>query len=79
MQQNLESLIRVLKNNIEALKRRVVIPTLHYEDIVQSKLRQVPLFHVDVNLAIPNINLTPTLDEVQQAVNNTLQLFLQVH
>ena len=78
IQENLDSLVRVLKNNMDAFKKRISIPTLHYEDIVQNKLRQIPLFHVDVNLAIPNITLSPTLDEVQQTVNGSLQLFLQV-
>ena len=78
LQENLDSLVKVLKNNIDTFKRRIAIPTLHYEDIVKNKQRQVPIFHVDVNLTIPTISLSPTLDEVQQTVNSCLQLFLQV-
>lgn len=59
------------------LKKRLFFSTMSYS-LNSSKQEQTPLFHLDINLTIPTIGLQPTLDEIQQTVNNVLQMFVQL-
>lgn len=38
----------------------------------------MPIFKVSVNLAIPNITIVPTLEEVQQALNRAVECVVSV-
>ena len=57
----IEKIIICLKQSLDCIKKR----------ILSSKSRDqkesiTPLFSIDINLAIPNVVLTPPLDELQQ-------------
>ncbi|XP_060585698.1 dynein axonemal heavy chain 5-like, partial [Ruditapes philippinarum] len=80
---NLEALIKVTKNTLEALRKRITSSSMvHY--IGESggfgsgdaKKDNRPFFKTFATLAIPNITMNPGLDEVQQAVNKAAQLIV---
>ena len=48
------------------------------ESAGDNKRDHQPFFHCDAVLAIPNINMQPQLDEVQQAVNRAVQRVISV-
>ena len=58
----LEKITFCLKQSLEIIKRRVLTSK-------NSKDDKTPLFCLDINLAIPNVAFSPSLDELQQVLN----------
>ncbi|XP_053402509.1 dynein axonemal heavy chain 5-like isoform X4 [Mercenaria mercenaria] len=79
---NLEALIKVTKNTLESLRKRITSSSMvHYIGEssgfgAETKKDNRPFFKTFATLAIPNITMTPGLDEVQQAVNKAAQLIV---
>ena len=78
---NLEALIKLTRNTLESIRRRVTPPSsLLYGDAAnQRKHDHRPAFNVHLALAIPNVMLKPRLEEIQQSLNATVQCIISVH
>ena len=79
--QNLDALIKLTRNTLEKIRRRVTPPSslLYGDASSQRKHDHRPAFKVHLALAIPNIMLKPRLEEIQTSLNTTVQLILSVH
>lgn len=51
--------------SLEALKRRLHVANSKYQITKLIKDQRVPLFKAEIQLAIPNVVLRPSLDEIQ--------------
>ena len=78
---NLEALIKLTRNTLEAIRKRVTPPSsLLYSDAANQKRHDHrPAFKVHLALAIPNVMLKPRLEEIQQSLNVTVQCIVGVH
>ncbi len=78
-QKNIDTLLHLIRSNLERLKKRVTIPSsITYMDQTQDKNDHTPLFVSDVTLSLPNLVTTPSLEEIQQAMNQVIQTVLAV-
>ncbi|XP_052816057.1 dynein axonemal heavy chain 5-like isoform X6 [Mya arenaria] len=81
---NLEALIKVTKNTLESMRKRITSSSMvHYIGESggfggEAKKDNRPFFKTFATLAIPNIVMTPGLDEVQQTVNKAAQMVVSV-
>ena len=80
---NLEAIIRVTRNTLDAMKRRVTatIGVSYLESSVGVKEELAPTaaaFRSDVVLSIPNIMMQPALDDIQQAINKAAAMVVSV-
>ncbi|CAC5424902.1 unnamed protein product [Mytilus coruscus] len=81
---NQDALMKVTRNTLESLKKRISSSSmLHYMDSgsygdKKDKKETKPFFKAYAVLAIPNVVMSPALDEVQQAVNKAAQLVVSV-
>nr|XP_012602340.2 dynein heavy chain 8, axonemal [Microcebus murinus] len=73
--QLLDSLQKATRLSLDTMKRRIFVATLHgrkrSEDIIS-------FIKTEVHLAIPNVVMVPSLDDIQQAINRMIQLTLEV-
>ncbi|KAM3593194.1 uncharacterized protein V6R79_007624 [Siganus canaliculatus] len=69
-QRNTEALVKATKSSLDALRRRLHV------DRTQPTSSSPPLFRASIQLAIPNIVLRPSLDEIQSAVNRLVSVVL---
>ncbi|XP_028288430.1 dynein heavy chain 5, axonemal [Parambassis ranga] len=82
--QNTEALVRATKSSLEALRRRLHVPRHQTSSSSSSSLSTSqsspppPLFRASIQLAIPNIVLRPSLDDIQAAVNKLVSVVLSV-
>ena len=77
-----DALLRCTKLTLESIKRRITSPSaLLYGEAAEEKLKRDsrPAFRVKLTLSIPNVSIKPTLEEIQTAVNDTIQCVLGVH
>ena len=77
----LDALIRCTRTTLESIKRRVSSPSalLYGETDEKRKVDHRPAFKVKLTLAVPHISLKPGLDEIQSALNSSVQQVLSVH
>lgn len=78
----LDALVRCTRITLESMRRRVNSPSaLLYGSTAddKSKTDSRPAFKVNLTLAIPNIALKPTLEEVQTTLNNVVQRVIGIH
>ncbi|XP_026147559.1 dynein heavy chain 5, axonemal isoform X2 [Mastacembelus armatus] len=80
---NTESLVKATKSSLDALRRRLHV--LKYQPSSssssfnsQSASPPPPLFRSSIQLAIPNIILRPSLDDIQATVNKLVNIMLSV-
>ncbi|KAM6127972.1 dynein axonemal heavy chain 8 [Pterocles gutturalis] len=65
-----DSLQTATRLSLDSLKKRIFVP---------NKFEEVPSFiQAEVHLAIPNVVIVPSLDDIQQAINRMIQLILEV-
>ena len=78
---NLDALIKLTRNTLEGIRRRVTPPSslLYGDASVQRKQDHRPAFKVHLALAIPNVMLKPRLEDIQASLNTTVQLILSVY
>ena len=76
-----DALVRCTRTTLESIRRRVSSPTtLLYGDSAEDKRRDHrPAFQVKLALSIPNVVLRPGLEDVQNALNGTVQCIISVH
>ncbi|XP_063137599.1 dynein axonemal heavy chain 5 isoform X2 [Rattus norvegicus] len=80
--QNTDALLKVTRNTLEAIRRRI-----HFSHMINfrdskgaSKVKQnhLPIFRASVTLAIPNISMTPALEDIQQTLNKAVECIISV-
>ncbi|TSL82498.1 Dynein heavy chain 5, axonemal [Bagarius yarrelli] len=81
---NLDALLRLTRNTLEALRKRLHASSLmHFmaEPDSTSKQKsggQQPIFRAGVCLSIPNIVMMPALEEIQQGLNKAVEYVVSV-
>ena len=78
---NLDTLIRLTRLTLEKIRRRVNSPsTLSYgEASLDDKRRDTrPAFKTRLLLSIPNVGMSPSLEDIQSALNDAAHLILDV-
>jgi dynein heavy chain len=73
-----ECLLKAIRSTLENLKKCASSATSHRYGEVEKKRDGQPVFRCDMVLAIPNIIIQPSLDDVQQTVNKAAQMVLGV-
>ncbi len=69
---NIDTQVQLLKTNLEAIRKRIHVLTQMYEDTMHKTTVRSPLFKSDISLVLPSIVMSPTLDEVQQGLNQAV-------
>ena len=78
-QQNIETLLQLIRSTLESLKRRVAVASsLSFLDASMEDKHDQPLFVSNVVLSLPNLVTSPSLEEIQQAMNQVIQIVLSV-
>ncbi|XP_015212531.2 dynein axonemal heavy chain 5 isoform X1 [Lepisosteus oculatus] len=79
---NVEALLRVTRNSLETLRKRIhissIIHFLEGDSSNKQKSTGQPIFRTNITLSIPNITMVPALDEVQQALNRVVEYIVSV-
>ncbi|XP_039566951.1 dynein heavy chain 5, axonemal-like [Passer montanus] len=73
-QKNTDSLIRCTKISLESLRHRLRVIDSRYQTTKFVEVHRVPLFRAEIQLAIPNIVLRPSLEDIQVEQAVALQL-----
>ncbi|XP_043198855.1 dynein axonemal heavy chain 8-like [Amphibalanus amphitrite] len=81
---NSEALVRATKYSLDAIKKRVFLPTRSMlvardDDEAEDLAPTPPFLLTDIMLAIPNIVLSPSIDDVQGVINKAAQMVLEVN
>ncbi|EPY86356.1 dynein heavy chain 5, axonemal [Camelus ferus] len=80
--QNTEALLKVTRNTLEAIRKRVhASNTMNFLDSNSaSKTKQncLPIFRASITLTIPNIAMAPTLEDIQQTLNKAVECIVTV-
>ncbi|PVD20700.1 hypothetical protein C0Q70_18859 [Pomacea canaliculata] len=71
---NEDALLKCIKNNLENVRKRI-IATASYD---RSKQSQRPFFLIDIILAIPDVTITPSMEDIQQILNKAVQQMVSV-
>ncbi|KAL2308160.1 hypothetical protein Nmel_001164 [Mimus melanotis] len=77
-QKNTDSLIRCVKISLESLRHRLHVIDSRYQMTKFVETHRVPLFRTEIQLAVPNIVLRPSLEDIQSAVNKAVNIILSV-
>ncbi|TRY93886.1 hypothetical protein DNTS_016033 [Danionella cerebrum] len=80
---NVEALLRLTRNTLESLRKRIHASSLVHFLEAESLSRQKgsgpqPIFRAGVCLVIPNVIMVPGLDEVQHALNRAVDYVVSV-
>ncbi|KAK2859784.1 hypothetical protein Q5P01_004404 [Channa striata] len=73
---NTEALVKATKSSLDALRKRLHV--LRYQPSSSDNPLALPLFRASIQLAIPNIVLTPSLDDIQSTVNKLVSVVLSL-
>ncbi|KAM9337116.1 dynein axonemal heavy chain 5 [Symphorus nematophorus] len=80
---NTEALVKATKSSLDALRRRLHVPKYQpsfssSSSSGSSQSAPPALFRASIQLAIPNIVLRPSLDDIQSTVNKLVSVVLSV-
>ncbi|KAM9386572.1 dynein axonemal heavy chain 5 [Phaethornis superciliosus] len=79
---NVEALLKVTRNTLETIRKHIhassIITFLENDDASKKKKSVSPIIRTNINLSIPNIIMTPSLDEVQQTINKAVDSIVKV-
>ena len=70
-----DAFVRCIRRNLEAIKKRLSRARKDYDE---ATAKSPPCFSASIVLEIPNITMTPALDDVQKAVNQVVQIVIGV-
>lgn len=62
--------------SLDAIKRRLQVSNKYSKD-AQKEDSKPPLFYADITLAIPNVVMKPSLDDLQSSLNKAVQIILK--
>jgi dynein heavy chain len=74
---NVDALLKSTRNTLDAIKRRLTTRVQGYDEKTTEPLKP-PFFTSQITLNIPNIVMVPALDEIQQALNKSVAMILNV-
>ncbi|XP_077975281.1 dynein axonemal heavy chain 8-like [Styela clava] len=86
-QRTVDALLRCTKQSLDNIKRRVFYPKSSYSRGMGSKAKTdeftgkegiAPLLNANIELAIPNVELRPNLEEIQAALNDAAKCVVEV-
>nr|KAG5688729.1 hypothetical protein BaRGS_032064 [Batillaria attramentaria] len=72
---NMDAIQRCIRNTLESLRKRIAADVLAQYD-KNKKTR--PLFRTDIVLAIPNVLMQPSIEDVQMGLNKVAQCVISV-
>uniref|UniRef100_H0ZAY7 AAA+ ATPase domain-containing protein n=1 Tax=Taeniopygia guttata TaxID=59729 RepID=H0ZAY7_TAEGU len=80
---NIDALLKVTRHTLETIRKRIhASSTINFlgENHSMSKEKKVayPIIRTNINLSIPNVIMTPSLDEVQQTLNKAVDSIVKV-
>ncbi|XP_068092796.1 dynein axonemal heavy chain 5-like isoform X3 [Hyperolius riggenbachi] len=76
-QKNTDSLVKCTKVSLDTLKRRLHTVSSKYQTTKLTKEHiSSPLFKAEIHLAIPNVVMRPSLEDIQSAVNKAINIVL---
>ncbi|NXL61516.1 DYH5 protein, partial [Chordeiles acutipennis] len=79
---NIDALLKVTRNTLETLRKHIhassMINFLENDNASKQKKRAHPIIRTSINLCIPNVIMTPSLDEVQQTLNKAVDSIVKV-
>ncbi|XP_025115333.1 dynein heavy chain 5, axonemal-like isoform X4 [Pomacea canaliculata] len=70
---NMDAVQRCIKNNLENIRKRLAESTVLQSDPSTYKAKSQPLFQTDIVLAVPEVIMHPSLEEVQAFLNKAVQ------
>ncbi|XP_056594071.1 dynein axonemal heavy chain 5 [Triplophysa dalaica] len=75
-QRNTEALVRATKLSLDSLRRRLHGANTKYRSSQSDAAIQIPLFKASVELAIPNLVLRPSVEEIQVILGKVITTVL---
>ncbi|KAM8811434.1 dynein axonemal heavy chain 5 [Eudromia elegans] len=79
---NIDALFKVTRKTLETIRKRIhassMISFLEDHNSAKQKTSVCPIIRTSVNLSIPNVIMTPSLDEVQQTLNKVVDSIVSV-
>jgi len=78
--QTIDSLVTMTRRSLEMLRKRIATASHTYGDYSDDKksVERHPLFTSNVLLSLPNVVIKPSLDDIQQTVNQAVQVMVGV-
>ena len=78
--QTIDALVAMTRRSLELLRKRIVTASHTYGDYSDDKksVERYPLFTSNVLLSLPNVVMRPSLDDIQQTVNQAVQVMVGV-
>ncbi|MEE6465421.1 hypothetical protein FKM82_006550, partial [Ascaphus truei] len=74
-QKNTDSLVKCTKVSLDALKRRLhTVSSMYQTTKLTRDHTSTPLFKAEIHLAIPNVVMRPSLEDIQSAVNKAINI-----
>ncbi|XP_074092949.1 dynein axonemal heavy chain 8 [Macrotis lagotis] len=73
--QLLDSLQKATRLSLDTMKKRILVTSSFGRKVAEEV---IPFIQTEVHLAIPNVVMIPSLDDIQQAINRLIQLTLEV-
>uniref|UniRef100_A0A803VRN2 Dynein axonemal heavy chain 5 n=1 Tax=Ficedula albicollis TaxID=59894 RepID=A0A803VRN2_FICAL len=70
---NIDALLKVTRNTLETIRKRI-----HASSTINFLGGAHPIIRTNIKLSIPNIIMTPSLDEVQQTLNKAVDSIMKV-
>ncbi|XP_078695417.1 dynein axonemal heavy chain 5-like [Branchiostoma floridae x Branchiostoma belcheri] len=77
-QRNTEALVKCTRLSLEAIKRRLQTTNKYQEEMRKKEAPKHPLFKAEIILAIPNVVMRPSLDDIQSILNKAVQHILSM-
>ncbi|XP_069709589.1 dynein axonemal heavy chain 5 [Phaenicophaeus curvirostris] len=79
---NIDALLKATRNALETIRKRIhassTINFLESHNASKQEKSAYPIIRTNINLSIPNIIMTPSLDEVQQTLNKAVDTIVKV-
>ncbi|RLV98350.1 hypothetical protein DV515_00010875 [Chloebia gouldiae] len=79
---NIDALLKVTRHTLETIRKHIhafsTINFLENHSMSKQKKGAYPIIRANINLSIPNIIMTPSLDEVQQTLNKAVDSIVKV-
>nr|XP_044988409.1 dynein axonemal heavy chain 5 [Jaculus jaculus] len=80
--QNMDALLKVTRNALEAIRKRIhsshIFNFLDSSSVSKMKENTPPIFRANITLAIPNIVMSPALEDIQQTLNKAVECIVSV-
>lgn len=77
--QTIDALVTMTRRSLELLRKRIATASHTYGEYSDDKkMSRQPLFSSNVVLSLPNVVMRPSLDDIQQVVNQGVQLMVGI-